>query len=40
MQDPNDLYYFAQVAEHRGFAPAGRALIDDLADKFGALDEK
>ena len=26
MQDLNDLYYFAQVVEHRGFAAAGRAL--------------
>jgi DNA-binding transcriptional LysR family regulator len=26
MQDLNDLYYFARVVEHGGFAPAGRAL--------------
>jgi len=26
MQDLNNLYYFAQVVEHEGFAPAGRAL--------------
>ncbi len=26
MQDLNDLYYFAQVVEHQGFAPASRAL--------------
>jgi DNA-binding transcriptional LysR family regulator len=26
MRDLNDLYYFAQVVEHRGFAPASRAL--------------
>lgn len=26
MQDLNDLYYFVQVVEHQGFAPAGRAL--------------
>jgi DNA-binding transcriptional LysR family regulator len=26
MQDLNDLYYFAKVVEHGGFAPAGRAL--------------
>ncbi|MEQ8262879.1 LysR family transcriptional regulator [Pseudohaliea sp.] len=26
MQDLNNLYYFAQVVEHGGFAPAGRAL--------------
>jgi DNA-binding transcriptional LysR family regulator len=26
MQDLNDLFYFVQVADHGGFAPAGRAL--------------
>ncbi len=26
MQDLNDLYYFARVVEHGGFAPAARAL--------------
>ena len=26
MQDLNDLYFYAQVVEHGGFAPAGRAL--------------
>jgi DNA-binding transcriptional LysR family regulator len=26
MQDLNDLFYFARVVEHGGFAPAGRAL--------------
>ena len=26
MRDLNDLYYFAQVVDHGGFAPAGRAL--------------
>lgn len=26
MQDLNDLFYFAQVVDHGGFAPAGRAL--------------
>jgi DNA-binding transcriptional LysR family regulator len=26
MQDLNDLYYFVQVVDHGGFAPAGRAL--------------
>lgn len=26
MQDLNDLYYYVQVVDHRGFAPAGRAL--------------
>ncbi|MFC4255108.1 LysR family transcriptional regulator [Altererythrobacter xixiisoli] len=45
MQDLNDLYYFAQVVEHGGFAPAGRALgmpkstlsrrIQQLEDRLG-----
>src|SRR5690606_37923084 len=26
MPDLNDLYYFAKVVEHHGFAPAGRSL--------------
>ena len=26
LPDLNELYYFAQVVEHGGFAPAGRAL--------------
>src|SRR5882672_2871486 len=26
MQDLNDLYYFAEVVDHGGFAPAGRAI--------------
>ena len=26
MQDLNDLFYFVQVVDHGGFAPAGRAL--------------
>jgi Bacterial regulatory helix-turn-helix protein, lysR family len=26
MQDLNDLFYFVQVVDHAGFAPAGRAL--------------
>lgn len=26
MQDLNDLYYFVQVVDYKGFAPAGRAL--------------
>src|SRR5215510_4296549 len=26
MLDLNDLYYFVQVVDHKGFAPAGRAL--------------
>lgn len=35
MQDLNDLYYFAAVVEHGGFALAGRALIDYLAERMG-----
>ncbi|NUO72708.1 MAG: LysR family transcriptional regulator, partial [Frateuria sp.] len=26
MKDLNDLFFYAQVVEHGGFAPAGRAL--------------
>jgi len=46
MQDLNDLYYFVQVVDHRGFAPASRALeipksklsrrIALLEDRLGA----
>ncbi|UYG05585.1 LysR substrate-binding domain-containing protein [Halomonas sp. LR3S48] len=45
MQDLNDLYYFVQVVDHGGFAPAGRALglpksklsrrIAQLEDRLG-----
>lgn len=45
MQDLNDLFYFVQVVEHGGFAPAGRALgmpksklsrrIAQLEDRLG-----
>ena len=45
MEDLNDLYYFAQVVEHGGFAPAGRALntpksklsrrVSDLEERLG-----
>lgn len=45
MQDLNDLYYFVQIVEHGGFAPAGRALgiqksklsrrIQQLEDRLG-----
>ena len=45
MEDLNTLYYFTQVVEHRGFAPAGRALdmpksklsrrIAELEDRLG-----
>ena len=46
MADLNDLYYFAQVVDHGGFAAAGRALgipksklsrrILQLEDRLGA----
>lgn len=43
MQDLNDLYYFAQVVEHRGFAPAGRALgvpKSKLSRRIALLEER
>lgn len=43
MQDLNDLYYFAQVVEHGGFAPAGRALGEPkskLSRRVAALEER
>ena len=43
MQDLNDLYYFAQVVEHGGFAPAGRALGEPkskLSRRIAALEER
>jgi DNA-binding transcriptional LysR family regulator len=43
MQDLNDLYYFAQVVEHGGFAPAGRALgmpKSKLSRRIGLLEER
>jgi DNA-binding transcriptional LysR family regulator len=43
MQDLNDLYYFAQVVEHHGFAPAGRALgvpKSKLSRRIAALEER
>lgn len=42
MQDLNDLYYFAQVVMHGGFAPAGRALDipkSKLSRRIAALEE-
>ncbi|MBB1608670.1 MULTISPECIES: LysR family transcriptional regulator [unclassified Pseudomonas] len=42
MEDLNDLYYFAQVVEHGGFAPAGRALGEPkskLSRRIAALEE-
>jgi DNA-binding transcriptional LysR family regulator len=41
--DLNDLYYFAQVVEHGGFAPAGRALglpKSKLSRRVAALEER
>jgi DNA-binding transcriptional LysR family regulator len=43
MLDLNDLYYFAQVVEHNGFAPAGRALGEPkskLSRRIAALEER
>lgn len=41
--DLNDLYYFAQVVEHGGFAPAGRALgipKSKLSRRIAGLEER
>lgn len=41
MQDLNDLYYFVQVVDHDGFAPAGRALgvpKSKLSRRLAALE--
>lgn len=43
MQDLNDLYYFAQVVEHQGFAPASRALHlpkSKLSRRVALLEER
>lgn len=43
MQDLNDLYYFAHVVDHGGFAPAGRALGEPkskLSRRIAALEER
>lgn len=43
MQDLNDLYYYAQVVEHGGFAPAGRALgipKSKLSRRIAQLEER
>jgi len=43
MQDLNDLYYFVQVVEHQGFAPAGRALAvpkSKLSRRIALLEER
>lgn len=43
MQDLNDLFYYAQVVEHRGFAAAGRALCmprSKLSRRIFLLEER
>lgn len=43
MQDLNDLYYFVQVVDHQGFAPAGRALRtpkSKLSRRIANLEER
>ena len=43
MQDLNELYYFAQVVDHGGFAPAGRALDlpkSTLSRRVAALEQR
>ncbi|ART48572.1 LysR family transcriptional regulator [Acidovorax carolinensis] len=43
MQDLNDLYFFVQVVEHQGFAPAGRALgmpKSTLSRRIAQLEER
>lgn len=43
MQDLNDLYYFVQIVDHGGFAPAGRALgvpKSKLSRRIAMLEER
>lgn len=43
MQDLNDLYYYVQVVDHGGFAPAGRALRmpkSKLSRRIALLEER
>lgn len=43
MQDLNDLYFFAQVVDHRGFAPASRALgipKSTLSRRIATLEQR
>lgn len=43
MMDLNDLYYFVKVVDHRGFAPAGRALgmpKSRLSRRIALLEER
>ncbi len=43
LPDLNDLYYFVQVVDHGGFAPAGRALgipKSKLSRRLALLEER
>ena len=43
MQDLNDLYYFVQVVDHGGFAPAGRVVNipkSKLSRRIALLEER
>ncbi len=43
MQDLNDLYYYVQVVDHGGFAPAGRAIGEPkskLSRRIAALEDR
>ena len=43
MKDLNDLYYYVQVVDHGGFAPAGRALgipKSKLSRRIALLEER
>ncbi|HBK00009.1 MAG TPA: LysR family transcriptional regulator, partial [Delftia acidovorans] len=43
MKDLNDLYYYVQVVDHGGFAPAGRALgmpKSKLSRRIAQLEER
>lgn len=43
VQDLNDLYYFVQVVDHGGFAPAARALSlpkSKLSRRVALLEER
>lgn len=43
MRDLNDLYYFVQVVDHLGFAPAARALgmqKSKLSRRIAALEDQ
>lgn len=43
MQDLNDLYFYVQVVDHGGFAPAGRALAmpkSKLSRRIASLEER